>query len=187
MTETDDIGQRVNRLFQSYDSPKDLLQLSDYKKCELAKYSVNELYGRDFQRACQILQEIGAPSLPYLFFALGNDRLNHVYNTIMNIATKGKEADEVARHAVGKLHFDGLILTKSMDLIMETGNHSPRYLIHALGNNSIERYAEYMLRKLHADERYTNKVKEELERAQDLKHTYSDSSRERAKVILGTV
>lgn len=186
MTETDDIGQRVQRLFSSYESPKDLSQLSDYKKCELAMYSARELRGRDFNRARQILQEIGAPSLPYLFSVL-NSKSNHAYTTIMNIATKGREADAVARCAVGNLHSAGFIRTRSRDLIVETGNYSSRYLIHALGDDSVEKHAEEMLRKLHSDERYTNVIKQELERAQDHNHTYKDLSRERAKVILGTV
>ncbi len=190
MTETDDIGQRAERLFWSYNSPKDLSLLSDYKIRELAGYSVKKLYGNNVRRARIILREIGAPALPYLFSALENNEFNHVYSIIRDIATKGKAADAVARCAVGNLNSNGIILTKSMDLIMETGRYSPHYLIHALGDNSgdsVAEYAEEMLRKLHADERYTNTVKQQLERAQDPTHTYTDSSRERAKVILETL
>lgn len=189
MQETDDIGQRVERLFWNYNSPKDLSLLSEQKISELAHYSARELYGRDFQRARLILKAIGAPSLHYLFSGLENNSFNHVYDIIMYIATKGKEAEAVARKAVGKIHSNA-IRPEIRTLIMETGKYSSRCLIYALGDDSedsVAGYAEELLRELHADERYTNIVKQELERALNPDHTYKDLSRERAKVILETV
>ena len=185
MPETTDLEQRVFRLFWSYRSPKDLSSLSEDKIRELSGYSVRELYGNNFLRARQILREIGAPSLPYLFAVL-NDNSNHVYNIIRHIATKSKAADAVARQAVGNLHSNAT-RPKSRTLIMETGKYSPRFLIHALGDDSVTVYADELLRDLHRDERYTNIVKQELERALNPDHTYKDLARERAKGILETL
>lgn len=187
MAETNNLEETVYKLFWSYNSPKDLSLISDYEKLGLAGYSIKRLYGKHFPKARQILRDIGAPSLPFLFAALGNDSFNKAYDVIKYIATKGNEAKDVAKQAVGNLHSNITIRDKSMKLIMETGEYSPRYLVHALGDDSVKKYAEGMLRRLHKDERYTDIVKQQLERAQDPTHTYTNLSRERVQVLLGTI